>query len=190
MNLITLDNLKSELQITTSDDDTIISKLIERVSLIIEKYIWYTLDERTLTEYHDWWNNVIFAEFTIADESTIKVTNKITWYEFTVDHIEWRAIYITEDTNEWANNIILEYKTWYEDESKIPSDIVWVAIDWIWAHYNSFKSQDWTWTQNSKVKSKKVDSLSITYFSNEESKPQGKTDNLEILDSYKLKDFI
>jgi len=40
------------------------------------------------------------------------------------------------------------------------------------------------------MKSKKIDSLSITYFSSEENKAQGKTDNLEILDQYKLKDFI
>ena len=190
MKLITLQNLKEELKIITSDDDDILNKLIERISLIIEKYIWHALDERIITEYHDWWENIIFADLPIVDENTIKITNKSTWYELTVDHIEWRAVYLTEDTNEWVKNIKLEYKTWYQDESKIPSDIVWVAVDWIGTHYNSYKSQDWTWIQNPKMKSKKIDSLSITYFSSEENKAQGKTDNLEILDQYKLKDFI
>jgi len=39
MKLITLQNLKEELKIITSDDDDILNKLIERISLIIEKYI-------------------------------------------------------------------------------------------------------------------------------------------------------
>ncbi len=190
MNFITLENLKEELNITESSDDEILDKFIKRTSGIIEDYIWYTLDQRIITEYHNWWDIILFAELPIADEASVVITNKDTWDSYTIDFINWRAISLIQTPPEWSNNIKLEYQTWYDDESKIPEALIFVAIEWIWEYYMKYKSQIWDWNQDLQVKSKKIDSLSITYFSQEESKKSDIQNNFEILDGYKLKDFI
>jgi len=197
MKLFTLAELKFELWITDEDKDTELNLVIDRVSAIVENYLGYSLDLQTLTEYYDEWAvSVFWVTRFIADENSIVITEKDTWATYTLDYVDDRLIFLS-DATVWGK-VKIEYQTGYASNAVLPADLKGVALSWWVTAYNDLVlTSSWT-SWDLLIKTKKLWTLSLTYFSPKESTFQEtwwndwgnwKPSDYSVLDIYK-KTFI
>jgi len=196
MLLFTLEEFKNEVWISLSDNskDEQLNLTIKRISEIIEWYLWYSLDQTTAIEYYDEWIvNFVWLQREITDLNSIIISEVSDWTNYSVDYFEWRIAYLSSDTI-WGK-LKIQYQTWYLNSDSLPADLKWVALSWWITSYNNLIStQSWN-SWDLEVKTKKLWSLSLTYFSPKEistnSVNWNDTSNWQpsdyrILDKYKL----
>jgi len=182
VDLTTLANVKTALEITGTDDDTYLESLIDRVSTIIESYCDREFDSQTLTEIFDGTGTEDYQ----TEEYPIDSITSLSYRTTTLNEDNWQTIeseyyHFYEDQGsvhymnkfkEGVKNYKLVYVAGYSD---IPDDLEQAAIDMISYYYNKRQSKN--------VKSESIGDYSITY-----AKSENVIDDLGldvILDKYK-----
>ena len=168
MEYTTLEKLKTKLWITNEDNDSELSSIITKATKLIDIKIWYNLEKQDIIK-RTWWTgkNKIYLDCLV--NSIEYITNKDNLQNYTLDFIDWYIVYLEEKTPKWERNIEVKYNIWFDT---VPSDIeemcLWLCV-WL-------SIQNWiTWTNTDKlqeknIKTQKLGSLSLTYFSNQEKK--------------------
>lgn len=158
MEYTTLDELKVYLWITDNTYDSVLQKIIKRVSLQFDRYIWRNLWVKTYEEYIDINNDnlIIVSNWPIVSVLNIE---DLDWNYLEEKRINWNFIFLEEDF-EW--NLKIQYTAWYNSDDILDVEQACLEV------CNDLWSQTPTTENDSNVKSKKIESLSISYFSKEE----------------------
>ena len=147
-----LEILKNLLGITDDSQDTLLNNLITTAKGIIESKLWYSLEITDIEEKIDADDCSIF--FLKAPISSI---TSINWWEYK-KHTK-NALYLKEKVS-WE--ITINYKWWIADGWEtitLPGQLAFAIASFAKWIYES----EISW--NSNIKSKKIDTLSISYFS-------------------------
>lgn len=176
MKYTTLTNLKSFLGINTSDYDTQLQNLIDRVSKQFDNYLWRNLWINTYIDYVDISDDtlVIVNYWPIVSISSIQDED---WNTIEYKRTDGNMIFLKESFD-WI--IKIEYDAWYssiDDILDVEQSCLEVCSD-LWGQTPSNENED-------NVKSKKIETLSKTYFSKQEMRAWN-IDYRETLDNYKI----
>jgi hypothetical protein len=159
MGYVALEDLKMFLGIEGNDKDGVLQWIIDKTSSLIDSYLWYSLFLKEYTEFYpSRESSVIFVERKPIIE--IKYVKNGKWELFEVKRFWENAIHLKRKIKGEAE---IKYTAGYKSE-EIPLEIKNLCLDmWkqTWGEYNSDGELD--------IKQKKIDTLSITYFSKEES---------------------
>lgn len=154
MGLVSLDDVKLELGITTTEYDTLLNRYIETISNIVEKYIGYSLHlEVILNEAYAGTN----SPFLILRKSPVISVEEVKINGITLDASEYsikqnilyreslwprkqfiNPITQTPHGKNVLYNIFVSYTAGY---ATIPADIQTVVIDEVKEKYNNFLSK-------------------------------------------------
>ena len=183
--LATLNEVKTQLWITWTDQDTLITQLLWQADGFIKKYTQRVLEAISLTEYYNWeWQNILLLkEYPV---NTLTSFQKNTWtfgnpvYEnFDIDSytLLWEAweIYLKCWLIKWVQNIKVVYNAWF---TTIPKDLNWACIQLVWYYLNTKNSQ---W-----VSSESVDGASISY----NNAPTIPSEIIQTLELYKKNSYV
>lgn len=161
MKYTTKENLKEYLWIDVADYDDILDKMITRTTQQFDKYLWRNLEETTYTEYAilDEENIIIVDKSPINTILNLKEKNS-SWDDIEYERIDWQIVFLlTEYT--WA--IYLEYKAWYTSLDNI-QDVEQACLEVCKDLWNNTPTSG----NEANIKSKKIETLSKTYFSKDE----------------------
>lgn len=167
-----LEKLKKALKITTTEQDSLLEGVLLQSKMIIEKKLWYPLEKTKYTEffYSDNQTSLFFLKTPIL--SIKKISSGI------VKSHKKNALYLQKAIR---GKLIVEYYWGFE---KIPELIQLVMINLAKGIYKQETSD------GLEIKSKKISSLSISYFTPEEMKKGStalkETDLNALLAPYKL----
>lgn len=167
-----LEKLKKALKITTTEQDSLLEGVLLQSKMIIEKKLWYPLEKTKYTEffYSDNQTSLFFLKTPIL--SIKKISSGI------VKSHKKNALYLQKAIR---GELIVEYYWGFE---KIPELIQLVMINLAKEIYKQETSD------GLEIKSKKISSLSISYFTPEEMKKGStalkETDLNALLAPYKL----
>ena len=167
-----LEKLKKALKITTSEQDSLLEGVLLESKMIVEKKLWYPLEKTKYTEffYSDNQTSLFFLKTPIL--SIKKISSGI------VKSHKKNALYLQKAIR---GELIVEYYWGFE---KIPELIQLVMINLAKEIYKQETSD------GLEIKSKKISSLSISYFTPEEMKKGStalkETDLNALLAPYKL----
>lgn len=189
MDLVTLAETKTELGISSSEHDALLTILIDRVSLTIEKYVGYAFDEEEKTQYEDGDSIDYFTLLPTIDNDSIVVNDRIEDEDLEIDLIDGRHILLLYEAPTGDKRIKITYDFGYDDVANIPQDIKGVAISWINAKLQENLSEAIT---QQVTKSEKIEDISITYFTPAELQKAGVggVDDYGILDNYRIKQYV
>lgn len=159
MGYITLNQIKKLLKIEGDDQDKLLTSLIEQASAMIDNHLWYSLLSKAYTEFYpSRYSSVLFVSAKPITE-VISVKNE-RWEPLQVKRANGNAIHLTHKVK---GTVEIEYKAGYESV-ELPKEIVWLCgnmVKQLYTDYNADGDLD--------IKQKKIDTLSITYFSKQES---------------------
>lgn len=167
-----LEKLKKALKITTTEQDSLLEGVLLQSKMIIEKKLWYPLEKTKYTEffYSNNQTSLFFLKTPIL--SIKKISSGI------VKSHKKNALYLQKAIR---GELIVEYYWGFE---KIPELIQLVMINLAKEIYKQETSD------GLEIKSKKISSLSISYFTPEEMKKGStalkETDLNVLLAPYKL----
>ena len=179
MEYTTLENLKEFLWITDTTFDIVLPKIIKRCTAQFDKYLWRNLGVSTYTSYvpTDADDLIIVDYAPITEITQLKDTNT-SWNTLTYERIDANIIYL-ENEHTWT--IFIEYNSWYGSLDDIP-DVEQACLE--------VCNDIWNWTpaswNDATVKSKKIETLSKTYFTKSEMDWWNWMDWRETLDNYKI----
>lgn len=149
---ITLEELKEYLQITDTSQDQILMGFIQQISSTIDGYLWYSLKESS----HDEW--YLVRKSGVIRTKAMPITEVTSLSFSSVKRISKNAIYLVDSPLE-DQEVQIKYKAGH---ATIPAEIKQLCLDGCKQLYKDFTSGELD------IKSKKIDTLSITYFSPEE----------------------
>lgn len=181
MEYTTLENLKAHLGIETADTskDAILERLIKTVTQQFDKYLWFSLWKKTYKQYLSSYGDFLVVDYLpVVNILTMKENNP-TGADLVKDRIDEQIIYFTTPY-EWT--VYIEYEAGYTDEEldKI-ADVEQACLEICTMTYN-----DWpTSGAEANVKSKKIETLSKTFFSKWEMQWWIQMNFREVLDNYK-----
>lgn len=174
MEYTNITNLKSYLEISDNSEDLLLSEIIKKTTKLFDNYLWQNLWEKTYWEYI--WE--VFDDYVLFPKNTpiqsiteVRVDEYSTPIKRFIEDIVYLKYPVTGE-------VFMEYKAWYQSISDIP-DVEEACQKVCKGLYEEIKS-----VNNSKIKSEKIDELSITYFSNSE-KWKDTFDYKEVLDRYR-----
>jgi len=182
MEYTTVKTLKETLGIDSSDTskDTLLERLIKTISKQFDNYLGFSLWENIYKQYiRSNWDFIIVDYIPVNSILTIRKENPA-WEEIKYTRIDEQIIYL-EKSYIWT--IYIEYKAWFTTLDDIP-DVENACIELCVLTY---KDTPVSWSE-SNVKSKKIDTLSKTFFSKKEMLDSwGYQMNFkEVLDNYRL----
>lgn len=160
MQYTTLENLKSYIGTSCKDEDSILLKLIIIWSDMLSTELWDDLWLKTLTKRYDWYGtNRVVLESLVNNVSLIEFTNNnwYTWSPLVLDFIDGYVVYAKWIMPTWYKNIRITFQKWYE---KVPGDLEGFFLKYV----TKMRDDRITNNKNKKIKSKKIDDLSTTYF--------------------------
>ena len=168
---MTLDELKEFLNITKNDQDKLLEMMLDLANDMIEQELGYSLTEKEYTEALDVENtSMLFLKAPIVSVKSITGAK--------VDHWSKNVVYLEKKTR---GRVVINY-TW--GFASLPKSLAFAMLNLAKELYQIHK------TNGLEIKSKKVDVLSITYFSPEEQKKgstaRSKSDLVALLAPYKL----
>lgn len=149
-----LERLKQLLWITDTTQDDILNAYIVLAESVIEEKLWYKMAVEEIEEKIDADDCSIFFL-----KAPIKQINSIVWWEYK-KHSK-NALYLKSKV---SGEITINYDWWIAEEDEhetliFPEVIAFAIVDLAkWAY-----ESESLWTSN--IKQKKIDTLSITYFS-------------------------
>jgi len=166
--------LKALLKITDTAQDTLLQDIIDRAKSIIDQYVWYSFEESTQTEFGKWkWIERIYTKKKpITSIEYIKQENVL------IDFLDfnWNLINLIYQTYKWSK-IEIKYTAWYPTWW-LPKEIEQACLDICCNLYRQTDNGEY-------IKTKKIDTLSIEYFSKSDLKSFD-IDPFKILDKYKV----
>lgn len=179
MQYTTVENLKAYLGITDSASDTLLTNLIKRCTQQFDKYLGRNLEAKSYTEYFvcDGDDIVIVSNGPINSIAKVKIDN-VSWEDVTYTRYDGNIIYFPEDLDA---TIYVEYTGWYasiDDILDVEQACLEVCKD-LWDNTPA------SWNE-ANIKSKKIETLSKTYFSKEEMAWGIWVNFRETLDNYKI----
>lgn len=162
MEYTTLDNLKTTLWITLTDTskDILLSRLIKTISKQFDNYLGFSLWKKLYKQYltcH--WDFIVVDYIPVIDIVALKKENPA-GIDLIKTRIDEQIIYLENEYN-WT--VYIEYNAWYSDLTNL-SDVENACIELCVLTYNDTPA---SWSE-SNVKSKKIDTLSKTFFTKEE----------------------
>lgn len=176
MNYTTLDALKTFLNITGTAEDTALTALIVQATALVDIELGDNLAQVTNTRRIDGngENRIIMENRVTAVTSVTDVNNS---YEYTVDFIDGKIVYLTENTPKGRKNLSIVYTKGY---STVPDDMTRYFLHYCRELYNMASS-----SELEQVKTQSLGGgLSLTYFS--PSELQGRMIDLEhVIEKYK-----
>lgn len=177
MEYTNLENLKEYLGIEDNSKDLQLWKLIKTISKQFDNYLGFSLWEETYKQYVNIKNDYIIIDFTPITKIIKICKNNPAGEEIEYTRIDEQIIYIDSDYR-WQ--VYIEYKAGYTDLENI-ADIENACLEICSSTYNDIPS---SWVETN-VKSKKIETLSKTYFSKSEMSGGIQMNFREILDNYK-----
>ena len=168
MDYTTLSSLKEKLWITNESSDSGLSSIITKATNLIDIKLWYHLEKQDIVKRIDGTGKKkIYLDHLVNSIEYIK--DKDSLRDFTLDFIDWYIVYLEEKIPKWKRNIEVKYNIWFDST---PNDIeemclwlcVWLSFQYWILWTNSDKLQD------KNIKSQKLGTLSLTYFSENEKK--------------------
>jgi len=191
MNIITLEEFKTEMGITWTDKDVQINLLITRVSNTIQKYIWYELEFNTYTEYFEWWKSCYFTLLPPKEWEDIVIVNRDDGTIYELDLIIYTQVILKSISNGWDNAVQIDYKFWYENIADIPQELKWVCISWV-KNKLDINDKERSGQSDLTVKTEKIEEMSITYFSPKELESSwvATISDFDILEQFRIKSII
>lgn len=175
MEYTTLDELKIYLWIDDTTHDVALWKLIKRVSIQFDRYLWRNLWIEEYTEYIDLYNDNLIIVWNWPITEVVNIED-IDWNYIDHKRINGNLVFL-EENYAWTLKII--YKAWYASLDDI-LDIEQACLEVC----NDLWNNTPTTENDSNVKTKKIESLSISYFSKEEMR-KWTINWRETLDNYK-----
>lgn len=175
----TLENLKLSLGIDSLDKtkDEVLQRIIKNVSKKFENYLWFSLWKniyvQVLKKNFDY---IIVSNTPISRVLKISERN-ISWKNLTYSRIDEQIIYINED---YKGLVYVEYEAWFDDLTEI-ADVENICLEMCISDFNNLPISG----AETNVKSKKIETLSKTYFSKEEMISSLDMNFREVLDNYK-----
>lgn len=171
-----LENLKKSLGITDDSKDEVLERLIKSTSASFDKYLWFSLEKKKyFEEIEKNFDYIIVSHFPVKNIS--KIYHKNSKKSLKISRIDEQIIYLDEDIF-WK--IFIEYEAWFDSLDEI-SDVENACIEACILAYNDLAI---SWAETN-VKSKKIETLSKTYFSKEEMSTWVQMNFREVLDFYK-----
>lgn len=175
----TLETLKAHLDIAVADTskDALLNRLIKTVTAQFDKYLWFSLWETTYKQYLTAYGDCIITDH--DNITTIDVFKKYnpSWDALLHSRIDWQIIYLEEVFND---TVYIEYKAWYTDLTEI-QDVEQACIEICTLTYNDGPTSG----AETNVKSKKIETLSKTFFNKDEMSGWIQMNFREVLDMHK-----
>jgi len=171
-------NLKEYLGITDTSFDVVLEKVIKRCTQQFDKYLGRNLETKKYTEYivvdQD---DIMIVEFwPIKDIVALKYDND-SWSDVSYTRIDGNIIYLPSEHDATLYN---EYNSWYDDLASI-QDVEQACLE---VCKDLWDNTPTSWNE-ANIKSKKIETLSKTYFSKDEMAWGIWVDFRETLDNYK-----
>lgn len=178
MEYTTLANLKEHLWLTDTNFDIVLAKVIKRCTQQFDKYLWYNLETKKYTEYVvvDWDDILIVNIWPVKTIDKLKQDN-VDWSDVTYTRIDGNIIYMPDDHD---GTLYIEYNAWYDAIADI-QDVEQACLEVCTELWNNTPT---SWNE-ANIKSKKIETLSKTFFSKDEMAWGNATDFRETLDNYK-----
>jgi len=179
MEYTTLENLKEYLWIETTDNskDALLWRLIKTVTKQFDKYLGFSLWENTYKQYLSSYGEFIVVDYLpVGKIITMKESNP-TGASLSKDRIDEWIIYLSRYF-EWT--VYIEYKAWYTRLDDI-ADVEQACLEICTLTYNDNPNSG----AETNVKSKKIETLSKTFFSKWEMQWWIQMNFREVLDNYK-----
>ena len=154
MALTSLTNVKNELEITSTEYDTILNLLISNISQVIETLADRRLEAVSLTEYYDGDNTnvLILREYPVNSITSITVNDDaLTTDDYELYDTIGKIVFDSVIT-EGVRNIVVEYNAGY---TTIPDDLEMLARKLV---IEAFRMKD-----NPQHKSERVGAWSVTF---------------------------
>ena len=182
MEYTALDTLKETLWIEQTDTskDNLLKRLIKTISKQFDNYLGFSLWENTYKQYVRSNGDFIIVDYIpVTKILTIRKENPA-GEEIKYTRIDEQIIYL-DTAYIWT--IYIEYKAWYTSIDDIP-DVENACIELCVLTYRDTPT---SWSE-SNVKSKKIDTLSKTFFTKKEMFDSGgyQMNFKEVLDNYRL----
>lgn len=178
MEYTTLANLKEYLGITDTSFDVVLAKVIKRCTQQFDKYLWYNLENKKYTEYIMVDDDDIIIVNIWPVKDIVKLTqDNVDWSDVTYTRIDGNIIYMPEK-HDWT--LYIEFNAWYDDLASI-QDVEQACLEVCGDIWDNTPT---SWNE-ANIKSKKIETLSKTYFSKDEMAWGNWVDFRETLDNYK-----
>lgn len=178
MEYTTKANLKEYLGITDTSFDVVLEKVIKRCTQQFDKYLGRNLETKKYTEYIvvdeddlmivEFWPVTSIVALKEEDSDGDDVTHK---------RIDWNIIYLK---NEHDGTLYIEYNAWYDDLASI-QDVEQACLE---VCKDLWDNTPTSWNE-ANIKSKKIETLSKTYFTKDEMAWGIWVNFRETLDNYK-----
>lgn len=147
--IATLTQLKSYLNITWTEQDTILTLLLNAANQMIETYLWRTIEADDYVEFVDWngQKKILLLNYPVNTLTKIEyniweldnpVRQEINPTSYKLSPKDWR-IFLTFLLRRWFQNYKIAYNWWYTD---IPADLVLASLKLASKYYNT-KTSDW-----------------------------------------------
>lgn len=159
---VTVAKLKTHLGITGTDQDTYLQNMINRATAVIDIELWAPLHERTLTYRVDWmWGRRIVLKHNPKAIQLVEVRqHDNTRKEIEYDFVDWFVVYLIDKVDRGTKNVRVTYDVWYAD-GEIPLDFEQFFLRYV----SEMIQTNLPNSEDKEIKTKKLDGLSITYFS-------------------------
>lgn len=180
MEYTTLPTLKTALNITDTSKDVLLSRLIKTISKQFDNYLGFSLWKKLYKQYLTSHGDFIVVDYIpVIDILTLKAENPA-GNDLVKIRTDEQIVYLDKVYN-WT--VYIEYNAWHTDLTDL-SDVENACIELCILTYNDTPA---SWSE-SNVKSKKIDTLSKTFFSKKEMLDSGgyQMNYKEILDNYRL----
>lgn len=177
--LITLEDAKAMLGITSSENDSLIESLIEEAQIVVETYIWRAIESGEITDILDGSGEQIInlPNFPVSTLTSIEYNSGTlsspSWTSFDADGYSLKGstgqIRFTNPIPKGFSNIKVVYEAGYA-EGEVPWDII-LALKRIVSFY-------WNTRDSGGISSESVDGSSVSFDST-------KKPDLSLLDPYR-----
>lgn len=159
---ITVEELKSFIT-NTSLDDSQLELIIKTAEELINIELWDSIYFKTVIRRVDWnWNNVLLLENKIKEIEYIKL-KLYNWYtNLVLDYIDWNKVFLEKRIPAGRWNVEIKYTKWYE---LIPEDFKQFMLFYCKTLVDIYEQKTIDNLNNKEIKSKRLESLSIEYFS-------------------------
>jgi len=187
MEYCSLVDLKKVLSIPETDtsQDVRLTDLITTLTSLVDLELWWNLWEKEITRrVSGMWSNRLLLEGSINWVLEVKQFTNISSWEFNnvwIDFFEWAIVYLDKVIPKWNKNVEIIYKRGF---TSVPVDVKTFFLKYC----TEMNSIQLNWEDT--VKNKKIEWLSITYFSPSElldgKKMNSLSDFSSILKKYKI----
>ena len=187
MEYTTLQNLKDRFGVTDNQQDDKLSLLITSITKIIDNYLWFNLEKDEHTDYIVNNNTAKILFFPKKPITKILELEDITGVDVTMNvrRFELNMVYLDIQITGEVKAI---YEAGYDTLAEIP-DVESVCLDMCEQAYNIQAS----WNVDLDVKQKKIEDMSVTYFSKDETMQNSayrENSSFEaVLDQYRVLDL-